>query len=79
MSAFRGNADIRRQLLNASYFVALVGWFRIRLTTDWGSRNERAIAAGFIPAWCEALMRLAFPAGRASSGSQVLTRFNGDA
>jgi hypothetical protein len=37
-----------------SYFLDFAAWFRTWFTSDGESRNERAIAAGFMPArWCD--------------------------
>ena len=48
--------------------------FKTSFTTESGTRRVRAIAAGFMPAWYEALIRLTFPAGTAVTESRARCR-----
>jgi len=57
-----------------SYLLSFAAWFKTWFTSDGESRRERAIAAGFMPAWCDAIIRLAFPAGKPSSASRFTPR-----
>ena len=55
----------RQSIQIQAYGLVLGSVFKTSFTTDSDTRRVRAIAAGFMPAWYEALIRLTLPAGTA--------------
>ena len=55
----------------ATYLCGLSGAPRTRFTKPRGIRSERAMAAGFMPVRCDALMRFALPVGTSAVSALV--------